>query len=278
MPKIKLNNDGRKSGILFVVIVLTILSTVLAGGVLAKYIMNSDDEPKNTIVAKEFYFTSDMLTEDGESYILSPGDDSTASITFTIGNNADELRFSEDDINYEVSISNGGLIDTTSGTLKAGDTLNSSEDITISGLAKGESYTVTAIGRAGYEKTLTATFNVADDDKVMYKSVSQTNHYVLLTVWTKNVIGYVGIKTPEKLITDETDPSIITNSSSEFPGIPDGIIVDVNSFISAYSSHTYRFFKTTSNVYDADDFDVLLRSSNEADNINQEDVIVATPE
>lgn len=270
MPERKLNNDGRKSGIKYAVIIATILTTVLAGGVLAKYIMDSNST-KNTVVAKEFYFTSDLLTEEGESYVLSPGKNSTASITFTIGNNADELRCSEDDIEYTVAITKGEtLIKTDEGILNMGAVNTAS--ITVGDLEKGETYTVIAIGKAGYKKTLKAEFTVAGDDKAMYKSVTQNTHYVSLTVWTKNIKGIAGIDFPNELIVDDTD-TVIAADPDEY-----GIIADTTSFINTYSSHTYRFFKTSSKVYDENDFRVVLDVTDSSDDISIDEVIIAIPE
>lgn len=274
MPKRKLNNDGRMSGIKYAVIIATILTTVLAGGVLAKYIKDNT-EKKNTVVAKEFYFTSNMLTEEGESYVLSAGEGDTASIAFTVGNNADELRFSKDDITYTVAMAEGtgkglDLVRVKSDTLTGGHVNTIS--IEIENLEKGKTYTIVAIGKAGYVKTLKATFTVAGDDKAVYKTVTQNNHYVLLTVWTKNVKGTSEISLPKDLIPDNTDAVMNTVKNA------DTLFKDTASFKEAYSSHTYRFFKTTTKSYTANDFKVSLGGFSDFDSAGDNDVIVSTPE
>ena len=88
-----------------IAIIAAILLISVSGGVLAKYIYTKNGG--SLFSAKEFYFTSDLLTEDGAKYVLN----STASeVSFTLGNFGDKLRYSQDNIKYEVSVveKNGG--------------------------------------------------------------------------------------------------------------------------------------------------------------------------
>ena len=69
------------------------------GGVFAKYIYNSGG--MGLLSAKEFYFTSNLLTENTAKYVLNS---KTTQISFTLGNNADKLRFSQDNIKYSITV------------------------------------------------------------------------------------------------------------------------------------------------------------------------------
>ena len=76
---------------------LTLIGCVGFGGFLvaAKYMQSTPKQ--DTVLAKEFYFTSDLL--DGETHeitALDQGEDGnyTASVTFQLMNHEDELRYS----------------------------------------------------------------------------------------------------------------------------------------------------------------------------------------
>lgn len=223
-------------------IILFLFGALLLGGVAAKYVRENGG--RNIFAAKEFYFTSNLLTTDGAEYRLNS--DAT-SVSFTLGNNADKLRFAEDDIAYEVRVNNGATVDKTTGMLANGKV--SQDTITISGLEKGKVYEVKAIGRAGYQKTLKATFTIADNDENLYMHVDNSNRaYVLLTVWTNNLNGNVSITFPDGLIPDNTDPIMRKVQEFENGSYTSGTFTDTTNFNNTYSSYTYRFFKT-SNSY-----------------------------
>ena len=82
-------------------IIITVLIVLLftVGGVFAKYIYNSGG--MGLLSAKEFYFTSNLLTENTAKYVLNS---KTTEISFTLGNNADKLRFSQDNIKYSITV------------------------------------------------------------------------------------------------------------------------------------------------------------------------------
>ena len=224
--------------IIYIVLALIVLAFV-AGSVYAKYVFSKNGD--GTLTAKSFYFSSDYLTADGAEYDLNPG---TTSVSFTLKNCADDLRFAEDDIAYTVT-STGGTLSAENGTLTGGEV--NSEMITLSGLQPGKSYTVTAVGKAGYQQTLSATFEVLADPQEAYLNLSSTDNYVLLTVWTRNLTGEAVISFPAGLIPDNTDPVMagIANYNKDTFAYDAGTLTDAASFGAAYSSHTYRFFKET---------------------------------
>ena len=92
-----------------------LLGLLVLAGVVAKYVR--EDSDKNIFAAKEFYFTSNLLTADEAEYRLNA--DAT-SVSFTIGNNADKLRFAEDDVEYKISVNEGATIDKAEGILQKG--------------------------------------------------------------------------------------------------------------------------------------------------------------
>ena len=248
-------------------IIITLLVVLLftVGGVFAKYIYNSGG--MGLLSAKEFYFTSNLLTENTAKYVLNS---KTTEISFTLGNNADKLRFSQDDIKYSITVGcksgdsypeenikyadseqvlSGGSVDTTSITLK--------------GLTMGETYTVTATGKAGYKQTLKAEFTVSDKEENVHMHLDTSNDaFVLLTVWTHNMTGPLTVITPAGLIPDNTDPilrKVYNYSGTEYGAVQ---FTDNTNFTEAYSSYTYRFFISEDKSYDINkDFNVFIKKN-----------------
>jgi len=226
----------RVSATVAVPAVCLLLLVFLAGAVIGRY--QRELGSGGSVRAKEFYFTSDLL--DGDTHTLAPG---STEVTFTLRNHEDELRCSEVDITYAVTVArtagaaagdaevkygNGGQ-KLTKGSAK-GDT------VTIANLFPG-TYTVTATGTGGYEKTLTATIEVLGAESAVYKHLDTSNsEYVLLTVWAQGYQGSVTIEPPEGLIPDNTDQMMKTAETSQS-------FTDAVSFgTDGYASHTYRFF------------------------------------
>ncbi len=187
-----------------------------------------------TVRAKEFYFTSDFL--DGKTHTLAPG---STQVSFTLGNHADELRFSEVDVAYKVTVEPAGgvTVENSSGTL----TKNAQSDstVTITGLQPG-TYTVTATGTGGYSKTLTAEINVLSGGRKLYYHL-ETGEYTLLTVWNEGnedgtvTITYTGIP-------DNTNPNMTAWSTNATQAVQ----------IKAHESKVFRFFGGTVTVSGAD--------------------------
>lgn len=248
-------------------IIITVLIVLLftVGGVFAKYIYNSGG--MGLLSAKEFYFTSNLLTENTAKYVLNS---KTTEISFTLGNNADKLRFSQDNIKYSITVGcksgdsypeenikyadseqvlSGGSVDTTS--------------VTLEGLTMGETYIVTATGRAGYKQTLKAEFTVSDKEENVHMHLDTSNDaFVLLTVWTHNMTGPLTVITPAGLIPDNTDPilrKVYNYSGTEYGAVQ---FTDNTNFTEAYSSYTYRFFISEDKSYDINkDFNVFIKKN-----------------
>lgn len=241
------NKKRKLYRILIPLLVVLVLAAVLGafGGVFAKY-MSEDKAAEELVTSKHMYFASDYLTAQGAAYTISGN-----SVTVQLRNYPDKLRISELDVAYTVTVkdSKGNAVNTvsnTSGTLTAGN--QQTVSVTVSGLERGESYTVTATGENGFSTTLSATFTVQAAEEGVFMSMEQTDYYVLLTVWTQDVTGDAYIVVPAGLLPDNTDPIMATAPK----GAP---FTDAESFDVAYSSRTYRFFKETQKTdYTLDQF------------------------
>lgn len=267
--KDKKKSAGAAAAAPAVCLVLLVLLVLLIGAVIGRYQRQIDSDV--SVRAKEFYFTSDFL--DGETHTLAPvssvvtggagasegtgttegtGVPAGSEVTFTLGNHADELRYSEVDITYEVSVrdvtgsSGGGATETPDSgvTVKNDDNTNTGklekdklvdEKITISGLKPG-TYVVTAVGTGGYSKTLTATIVVpSEKGDLYYYTEIVAGEYTLLTVWNEGdvegevTITYTGIP-------DNTNPNMKDWVTGE--GTSQEKAVD----IAPHESKVFRFF------------------------------------
>ena len=108
-------------------------------------------------------------------------------------------------------------------------------------------------GSAGFEKTLKATFRVLDKNAKVYKSVKNTDEYVLLTVWSEALSGDLAVDfSGLSVIPDNTEAVMAGTKTS------DGALEDTVNFKEKFSSHSYRFFKASPVTISADDFAVTL--------------------
>lgn len=246
--------------LLLILVSVAILATF--SGVYAKYVKTLHKQ-QGLVTSQVMYFESDYLSAEGAEYTISG-----ESVTFELRNFPDSLRVSELEVDYEVSVTGGETIKingqeatTTTGTLAANEV--QSVKVEISGLQPGKTYTVTATGENGFVRTLSATFTVQAAETQVFKRVEQTEHYVLLTVWTQDVTGKATIQPPANLIPDNTDPILNSKKTGER-------ITDDQSFTRAYSSRTYRFFisNTDTTKYSADDFDVTVGDTTAVEETN----------
>lgn len=231
----RLGRNGEKRGIAAIAVfaMCLVLLVMVSGAVIGRY--QSQLGSEKAIKAKDFYFTSNFL--DGGTHTLAPG---STEVKFMLGNHADDLRFSEVDIDYVVTVDNGATVKKDTGTLKSGSVKD--EEIVISNLRAG-TYTITATGTGGYSKTLRATIVVPEKATRVYQHQDNiAGEYTLLTIWnetdeTKKVtVMYTGIP-------DNTNPNMAdwtTNDSREVT-------------IEAHASKTFRFFGGTVEVPDAVD-------------------------
>lgn len=184
--KAKLNIKSKARLILFVASLIAIVASLTLGAItFARYI--SEKKSDGVFVPSKFYFESNLLTLDGAEYDIA-----TDSITFDLKSYDDNLRHSEVDIDYEVSITcaDGGVTVpsgiNTEGTLAKGA---SRVSVQYNGLVLGKAYTVTASATAPYTKTISATFNLPDEDSevTVLRDVSPDGFVATLTLKTGNV-------------------------------------------------------------------------------------------
>ncbi len=235
-------SHGKKINIIAIELaVCVILTAVLVGTVIGKYWQQFNSY--GSVRALDFYFTSDFL--DGETHALAP---EATELSFTLGNHADDLRCSEMDITYEVTVEKVGEASGSNPTINGGSgtlTKNEVKDgtVTISGLTSG-TYTITAVGTgkntdsgaSGYVKTLTATITIPAKTAEVYYHKETTAEYILLTVWNEGdvdgnvTITYTGIP-------DNTNPNMTNwkEGSNDTPA-------SENIPIAPYESKVFRFF------------------------------------
>ena len=195
----------------------------------AKYIQGT--ERQASVKAKQFYFTSDYLIPAGKTYILNAGASGTADITFQL-RNYDGLHKSELDISYTVTV-DPAVAPEFSGN-KTITVAEQSEAVTLKGLLPGNSYTVTVVGQNGYQQTLSATFEVAPVERIMFKNTKNNGDHVILTVWTEGLAGTASITVPTGLIPDATDDALTTKHAGD----------TVTVTLEKDESRPFRFFTT----------------------------------
>ncbi len=223
---------SRKKVIISTVAVVLSLCLLAVGMLVAKYL--NERNSNGSVTAENFYFTSNLL--DGEEHKLAPG---STSVTFTLGNHEDDLRYSEVDIEYTVTVDNGATVENNgTGTLAKGSVKDT--EVTVSNLQPGTTYTVTAVGKGGYSKTLKATIAVPAKAAQLYQHQDNSSgEYILLTVWNEGdeagsvTVAYTGI--PDNTNSDMRDWR--TNESHQVT-------------IEPHESKQFRFFSGTVTVTD----------------------------
>ena len=217
---------------------------VSAGGLTARYVHQRS--AMNAIAANEFYFTSDLLTESGETYKLAQG---TTELELEVRNYADDLRWSGTDIEYTYTVTKDGdssAAVTGSGKIVKQTTSKSSSKIEISGLSEG-TYTIVAESTAPFVKSLQGKFEIPKEDSGIEWKVedSESSPYALLTVKTKEYTGDIKIEWPDNVIPDTTKDAfseVVTWNESTYKG--DTLTLHVEKI----SSYTFRFFKQDVNA------------------------------
>jgi len=212
---------------MFALITATLLLSVGVSFIYARYA--STKKETQTVTAPDFYFESNMLTEEGKEHSFSASVD---SVTFEIYNFADSLRISTLDVNYTVTVTcEGNTVYNKTGTIQKN--VKTAEKITVSDLEAGKTYEVEVVGENGFKKTIRAIFKIHDETG-FFKLVDSSDPYcVILKVWTADSSGTVTVTPPTELIPDNTwdgMDAIKTGDSFSFE-------------LSEYSSKSFRFFK-----------------------------------
>lgn len=227
--------NKKKIPLIFVAGIIIIIGTM--SGLTARYIHNQ--KRTDGISAKNFYFTSDMLSEQGKTYDLSPD---TTSLTIQVRNYEDELRWAETDIEYKYEVTKGDSSKKSgSGTISRNNQSGTSNSITIDGLSEG-TYQINVTSIKPFSKTLTGTFKIpkADEDIQTDVNDSDGSAYVLVNVSVQNYNGKIRISWPDGLIPDATQEAF---ASTETYSADKYISGHQDVTVEPYSSYVYRFFK-----------------------------------
>lgn len=223
-----------KKRILLIAIITIIVSILLSSGTMALFLRTNSFS--GTVNAKEFYFESDLLDTTNPNYELNAG---TKSISFTVMNYEDELRYSKTDINVVVEISNGSLDEFNTVLIK--ETTLEKENLskatfTIYNLEDGQEYKIVVKGTSGYEKELKATFTVRNKENLIYKYIDNSDpNFLYITIWSTFQTGNVKVSyNNENMVPDKTWPlsKDIALNATTF-----NVVVEENS------SYVFRFIK-----------------------------------
>ena len=224
-----------KKYITVVVIVVSLLAALLAGMVVAKYVMETKREPLFT--AKSFYLESDLLSsETNPQYTLQAGVD---TIEFNLMNYPDDLRVSEVDIRCTATLTR---------TTADGDSVLLTQEVVLEknektmkpvkfdDLKPGD-YTV-KVTSSPYSLTLQGRFTVVGLDTEVAFSVSDNaqSPRLLVTVTTTDYAGDIIIEWPEGVLPDNNDPLLALAT-----GTSHTVRMEKNS------EYIFQFFKTNPN-------------------------------
>jgi len=215
--------------------VCLVLLAALIGAAIGRY--QTKLKSDGSVRAKEFYFTSDFL--DGGIHTLAP---ESTELSFTLGNHADELRFSEMEIRYEVTVAaadgsaSSAAVTYGNTDRKLGNDKVQDDTVTIKDLQPGKEYIVTAVGKGGYEESLTATIKVLSNEAKLYRHQETVpGEYTLVTLWNEGetagsvIITYTAIP-------DNTNPNMTTWSTSGDTAASQAVT------IGPHESKVFRFF------------------------------------
>jgi len=211
-------------------LLLLAVAVLFNGYTLAKYLMEKDQ--KVPVVAKNFYFESDLLavsTGAVPQYTLQAGVD---TISFSLMNYPDELRESEVAIDYTAVLTkDGSTVKSTSGKIEKG---RKSIPISFADLDEG-TYIVTATATNPYTQTLQGRFTIVDNDTDISYSVSDAtgSPNLKVTVTTTDYAGNIVISWPEDVLPDNTD-ALLSGVSGQ------SCTIKVNT----QSEYTFQFFKS----------------------------------
>jgi len=211
----KKTNHNRSAFLAYGLLTLVVVAIAI-GGISAKYFTELGQQ-NGVIRSRRFFFTSDLLTESNPKISVAGPSVSFELRNFDSGN---EGQWAESDITYTVTVTDDTPNDTTddpeidlsSGTITNG--AKNSVTITLSELQTGKTYVVKAEGKAGYVKTLYATF-VVQDQKV-YKSLEQVDDRLYLTIRTENVMGNAVFTIPEGLIPNTTETKVVMDDVENY--------------------------------------------------------------
>ena len=233
----------KKKFLIVYLILLTIIITMTV--VLGKYLQ----ELKNNTLyeAENFYFRSDLLSEDIKSYTLQRG---VNKIVIHLYNSEDRLRYTKVDINYVVKLEkindDGNLVKVREENGVLSNSGFTDNEVVFDNLENGK-YKVSAIAINPYTKILEGNFVITNNDNRIDYSVGDNvdSTVMFLTIKTVDYTGNIKIKFPDGLYPEAFKNVNIDNSKE--------VIVNFKN----NSSYSYRFYKENpKKVFNKNEFQV----------------------
>ena len=237
----------KKKFLIVYLILLTIIITMTV--VLGKYLQ----ELKNNTLyeAENFYFRSDLLSEDIKSYTLQRG---VNKIVIHLYNSEDRFRYTKVDINYVVKLEkindDGNLVKIReeNGVLSKSGFIDN--EVVFDNLENGK-YKVSALATNPYTKILEGNFVITNNDNRIDYSVGDNvdSTVMFLTIKTVDYTGNIKIKFPDGLYPD--------NNEEAFKNVNIDNLKEVIVNFKNNSSYSYRFYKENpKKVFNKDEFQV----------------------
>ncbi len=188
-----------KRKMIVLIVLLAIVSLFSAGKTLSKYINTTKwDYSYNS---KDFYFTSDYLSEEGKTLYYNSWDGN--DITFNISNALNKDTFTNEDISYEVSCISSDttcMIDDKSSLTSTliGNTYSKEElKLSLGDFERNVNVTVIARSIKPYKKTLQVTFDISKEsfiNDIDYKINKYNNSAKLLINNNSNTDKCINIR------------------------------------------------------------------------------------
>ena len=229
----------------FILLTIIIAMTVVLG----KYLQ----ELKNNTLyeAENFYFRSDLLSEDIKSYTLQRG---VNKIVIHLYNSEDRFRYTKVDINYVVKLEkindDGNLVKVREKNGVLSKSNFTDNEVVFDNLENGK-YKVRALATNPYTKILEGNFVITNNDNRIDYSVGDNVYstVMFLTIKTVDYTGNIKIKFPDGLYPD--------NNEEAFKNVNIDNLKEVIVNFKNNSSYSYRFYKENpKKVFNKDEFQV----------------------
>ena len=186
---------------LLIVNLLFIILTLFCTTSFAKY--NETTDTNLVYNPDDFYFESDLLTVDNETYILQTN---TNHISVRLNNFVDKSNVSKVDIDYNVVVKKNGVeINNFSGQ---GTILKTEKykELNFIDLTSGNYY-IEAKSTSPYSKVLSATFVIPEENnQIEFLIVDDGINMVKITLLNNDYIGNLNIEWHEGLVPNVVDP------------------------------------------------------------------------
>jgi hypothetical protein len=157
-----------KRKVIIIIVLLLVVSLISIGKTFSKYVSTTKwDYSYNS---KDFYFTSDYLSEEEKTLYYNSWDGS--DISFNISNALNKDTFTNEDITYEVSCISNDTVCLINGesnftaTLTGGVYSNEKLNLSLSDFETVANVTVIARSIKPYKKTLQVTYEVNKETKI----------------------------------------------------------------------------------------------------------------